>query len=131
METVLARGFKVTYLAHGHGPQNVLLMHGNPSSPMVYEPFMAAVPEDQFRVIAPDWYGDSDRPWGGYNVSGYADQLRDLMDALDMPTAVVGGHSLGGIAAQLFALRYLDRVEKLLLIGTGPTTKGHKRLHTM
>jgi pimeloyl-ACP methyl ester carboxylesterase len=131
LETVQARGRKVTYLAHGYGPKDVLLMHGNPSNPWVYSGLLTTLPEDEFRVVVVDWYGDSERPWGGYNVSGYADQLRDVMDALEIPSAIVVGHSLGGVTSQLFALRYPERLEKLILIGTGPTTRQHGRLTIM
>ena len=131
MEAVIARGVKVTYLASGHGPKNVILLHGWGSNPWVYEYFMHAAPRDQYRILALDFFGDSDRPWGGYNVSGFVDEVRDVMDALGMRTATLGGHSLGGITAQLFALRYLDRLDKLILIGTGATTKGHGKLTAM
>jgi pimeloyl-ACP methyl ester carboxylesterase len=131
LESVVARGVKVTYLSHGQGPQNVVLMHGNPSNPWVYRRLLEAAPPDRYRIAVIDWYGDSEPPWGGYNVSGYADQTRDVMDALDMPTAIVGGHSLGGVTAQLFAQRYQDGLDKLILIGTGPTARGHGTIGAM
>lgn len=131
LESVVARGVRVTYLARGHGPKNVILLHGWGSNPWVYLQFLAVVPEDRYRVLAVDYFGDSDRPWGGYDVSGVADEVRDVMDALGMRTATVGGHSLGGIISQMFALRYLERLDKLILIGTGPTTKHHGTLYDM
>ena len=104
-ELVTARGSKVGCLIGGRGSTNVLLMHGNPSDAWVYERFLAAAPED-YRIAAINWYGKSERPWGGYTASGFADQARDVMDALGMKTASLGGHSLGGLAALIFAVSY-------------------------
>ena len=128
LNTVMARGVNVTYLTSGHGPKSVILLHGWGSNPWVWEGFMNAAPADEYCVVAPAFWGDSDRPWGGSNVSGIADEVRDLMDALDISTATLGGHAWGGIVAQLFALRYLDRLDKLILCATGPTTKNHSYL---
>ncbi|MBI4507304.1 MAG: alpha/beta hydrolase [Chloroflexi bacterium] len=131
LETVVARGVPVRCLMRGQGPRNVVLMPGWGSNPWVYQCFLEAAPPDRYRVVAVDLFGESGRPWGGYNVSGFADEVRDLMDALDMRSAAVGGHSLGGVAALLFAQRFLDRLDALVLIGTGPTTKHHGTLPAM
>jgi len=43
-----------------------------------------------------------------------------LLDTLDIPQAVLGGHSLGGYLSLSFTLAYPDLVTALILIGTGP-----------
>lgn len=127
-KVVDARGARVHYLECGHGPRTVVLLHGWGSNPWVYERFMRGLPEDRFRTIAVDWFGDSERPWQGWSVSAFADEVRDVMDALGVERAALCGHSLGGITSQLFALRYLERLEGLILVGTGPTTQNHGTL---
>jgi pimeloyl-ACP methyl ester carboxylesterase len=42
-----------------------------------------------------------------------------MLDALGIPRAVVGGHSMGGAIALTLALEAPDRVAGLLLVGTG------------
>ncbi|MEQ9199096.1 MAG: alpha/beta fold hydrolase, partial [Rhodospirillales bacterium] len=48
----------------------------------------------------------------------YADELRELMAALDIPSAHICGISFGGMVAQSFALKYPDLVKRLVLVGT-------------
>jgi len=132
LRSVVTRGgVKVTYLASGEGPRQIILLHGWASNPWIWDHFMESAPKEQYTVIAMDYFGDSDRPWGGSTASGVADQVRDLMDALNIERAVVGGHSLGGITSQLFALRYQERLDGLILTGTGPTTRNHGLLPDM
>ncbi|ATB40650.1 alpha/beta hydrolase fold protein [Cystobacter fuscus] len=47
----------------------------------------------------------------------------DLADALDLERFVIGGWSLGGIAAQVAARLYPERILKTILIGTTPPGK--------
>lgn len=130
MQSVRTRGGRVDCLTSGTGRKKVVLMHGNPSDAWVYEQLLLAAPAD-YQLISINWYGDSDRPWGGYNAHGYADQALDVMNALDIPLATVGGHSLGGLAAEIFALRYPTRVKALILMGTGSDATQHKNIGSM
>src|SRR3954469_18935097 len=43
-----------------------------------------------------------------------------LLDAAAVQRAVLGGHSLGGFLSLAFHLEHPERVEALVLIGTGP-----------
>jgi pimeloyl-ACP methyl ester carboxylesterase len=56
-------------------------------------------------------------------VFSYVDQLVDLMDAAGIESAHIEGESLGGRVALWFALRYPERVKKLIL-----NTSGHIKL---
>jgi len=47
------------------------------------------------------------------------------MDALEIDSAVVVGHSLGSLIAQRFALDYPERTLGLVLIGSGPAMRGN------
>jgi pimeloyl-ACP methyl ester carboxylesterase len=48
----------------------------------------------------------------------YADALRDLLDTLGLHSAVLLGHSLGGVIAQEFYRSYPERVAALILADT-------------
>ncbi len=68
-----------------------------------------------------------DSPWDNinpYSREGQVEMLRMFMDALDIPEAVIAGHSVGGIIARLFALRYPSRVKGLILINASIYGKG-------
>jgi pimeloyl-ACP methyl ester carboxylesterase len=81
----------------------------------------------QYRVVAFDnrGAGRTDAPKVPYSIAGFAADTIGLMDALDIAKAHVFGVSMGGMIAQEVALRYADRVEKLVLGCTccgGPET---------
>jgi pimeloyl-ACP methyl ester carboxylesterase len=74
-----------------------------------------------FTVIAPDLpgHGESGPPAGDYSLGAHASALRDLLVALGHRTATIVGHSLGGGIAMQFAYQFPDRVDRLILIGSG------------
>jgi pimeloyl-ACP methyl ester carboxylesterase len=45
--------------------------------------------------------------------------LRDLMETLDIPSATIVGHSLGGGVAMQFAYLFPERCERLVLVSSG------------
>lgn len=73
-----------------------------------------------FRVVAYDLRGSgwSDKPDEPYSIPLFADDLAGLMDALRIKQAHVLGISLGGYVAQEFALRYPQKVKRLILCST-------------
>jgi len=56
---------------------------------------------------------------GRKSIPDYAAFLLGFMQALGLPRAVIGGHSMGGAIAQEMALRYPQHVSALILVGTG------------
>ena len=128
---VTRSGARIDYLDEGTGPVTVVLLHGNPSVPWVYQSFITTAAQSGVRAIAIDWYGDSDRPWGGYNISGYADQAKELLDMLNLQRVHLAGHSLGGVTGLVFTLRYPERLSGLSLVGTGASPSGHGTIPKM
>jgi pimeloyl-ACP methyl ester carboxylesterase len=112
-------GHPVTYHRMGAGPA-VLLVHGITSSSRTWRTVMPALAE-HYDVIAPDLlgHGRSAKPRGDYSLGAYASGLRDLLVALEIPSATVVGHSLGGGVAMQFAYQFPERVERLVLVDSG------------
>ena len=75
---------------------------------------------DRFTVWSLDQRGQgrSDVPPGPYTMADYADDLAALHDALGLPPVPVVAISFGGMVAQHFALRYPQKVSKLVLCCT-------------
>lgn len=74
-----------------------------------------------FRVITFDYTGlgrSTGHP--SYDPRALANDANDLADALGLDTIIIGGWSLGGLAAQTLAAVHTDRVSHVVLLGTGP-----------
>ena len=52
------------------------------------------------------------------SVGGLTDHVLGFLDALDIPRAIVGGNSLGGLVALMLAMAHGDRVSGLILSGS-------------
>ncbi len=112
-------GRRVHYVEAGAG-EPVLLIHGWNGSTFDMRYAIAELAQ-RYRVIALDLlgYGFSARPADGdYSVGGQADFVRQVMDRIGVPRAAVLGHSMGGAIAMQFALRYPERVERLVLVSS-------------
>lgn len=83
----------------------------------------------QFRVITYDnrGAGRSSAPDKPYTIAGMADDLAALLDELNIPKAHILGYSMGGMIAQEFALKYPNRVDKLILLATSSKIDGYSR----
>ena len=73
-----------------------------------------------FEILAYDQrgLGQTSRPDIPHTMVDYADDANALLDAVEWDRCLVMGISFGGMVAQEFALRYLHRVERLVLTCT-------------
>jgi 3-oxoadipate enol-lactonase len=118
--TVQTNGQVLYYELHGGGPPLVLVMGiGYDSSLWTLEQVPAL--STQFQVILVDNRdaGRSSRARHPYEIADMADDLAGLLDALGIARSSVLGLSMGGMIAQEFALRHADRLDRLVLAGTG------------
>jgi pimeloyl-ACP methyl ester carboxylesterase len=88
----------------------------------VWDPaFLDALAAQGFRVITFDYTGlglSTGTP--NYNPAVLAADANDLIEALDLREVVIGGWSLGGLAAQIVLAMNPQRLSHGVLIGTGP-----------
>ena len=118
--TVRANGQELYYELHGQGPPLVLVMGiGYDSSLWT----LAQVPvlSTQFQVILVDNRdaGRSSKAGQPYKIADMADDLAGLLNALGIQRSHLLGLSMGGMIALEFALRHGDRLDRLVLAGTG------------
>jgi len=121
-EVTLVDGVRLQYRRQGpeSGPA-LILLHGYSDSSLSFARIMPLLPPEQ-RVIAVDLrgHGDSDKPAAGYGMSELADDVIGMMDVLDIPSAVVVGHSMGSFVAQALVERAPRRVSALVLLSSAP-----------
>jgi pimeloyl-ACP methyl ester carboxylesterase len=113
----------IAYLETGPADgQPVILLHGWPSDVHDWDDVAPPLAEAGFRVLVPWLRGfgptrflDSATPRSGQQAAIGAD-LRDFMDALSIPTAILAGYDWGGRAACVVASLWPERVKGLVSI---------------
>ena len=87
--------------------QTILFLHGWPGSHKLFEYQFDVLPQMGFRCIGIDTrgFGDSDKPFCGYDYDRLADDVREVIDALNLQNITLAGHSTGGA----IAIRYMAR----------------------
>ncbi len=75
---------------------------------------------EYFRVILVDQRNHGHSPWSDeFSYDLMADDLQELLDALQLDEVLLLGHSMGGKTAMRFTEKYEDRVEKLIVVDIG------------
>jgi pimeloyl-ACP methyl ester carboxylesterase len=98
----------------------LVLLHGFASSTLVWSKVFLKLAAAGFRVIVPDLlgYGYSGKPRNGeYTIGAQARLIVGLLDSLGIASATIVGSSYGGAVAATCALDYVERIEKLVLVG--------------
>lgn len=116
----LRSGLTVHYQRVGEGP-DLVLIHGLTGNLAVWHLKMVPILRDHFRLLTYDLrgHGYTDMPPSGYTVGDMAEDLRGLLDELDIERPFLVGHSYGADTALNFALRYPQRVQDVVAIEAG------------
>ncbi|UKY54439.1 alpha/beta fold hydrolase [Streptomyces inhibens] len=115
-------GTEIFYKDWGAG-RPVVFSHGWPLNADAWDDQMHLVAANGFRGIAHDrrGHGRSGQPWHGNDMDTYADDLAELLDALEVQDATLVGHSTGGGEVARYIGRHgTARVAKAVLLGAVP-----------
>ncbi|GJI97678.1 chloroperoxidase [Duganella caerulea] len=103
--------------------QPVILSHGWPLNADSWESAAFHLANNGFRVITHDrrGHGRSSQPWDGNDMDHYADDLAQLIEALDLKNIILAGFSTGGGEVARYVGRHgTKRIAKLGLISAVP-----------
>ena len=117
------------YIEQGQG-QTLFLLHGNGESCDYFEHQIPFFSKD-YRVIAVDTRGHGQSPRGEkpFTIKQFAEDFHDFMHEHGIGKAILLGFSDGGNIALTFALKYPDRVEKMIVDGANLFPSGVKALY--
>lgn len=101
------------------GRKTIVFLHGWPLNHKQFEYQLNVLPYMGYRCIGIDWrgFGKSDKPKSGYSFDRLADDIRAVVDDLQLQNIILVGHSTGGA----IGIRYMSRhkglgVSKLVLV---------------
>ncbi len=115
-------GTEIYYKDWGTGPV-VTFSHGWPLSADAWDGQMLFLVQHGYRVVAHDrrGHGRSCQPSTGNDMNGYADDLAAVIEALDLTSATLVGHSTGGGEVARYIGRHgTQRVAKAVLMSAVP-----------
>ncbi len=103
------------------GPENgkpIVLVHGFSVPYFIFDPTFDFLTKAGFRVLRYDLIGRgySDRPKTAYKIDLFVRQLRDLLEALNLPQVNLLGLSMGGPITASFIDQNPQVVDKFILI---------------
>jgi pimeloyl-ACP methyl ester carboxylesterase len=115
-------GFKYHYVDEGAGSP-VIMVHGNPTWSFYYRQLIQAL-SHQYRAIAVDHIGCglSDKPTQDqyeYTLDRRVNDLERFISRLELKDKItLVLHDWGGMIGMAYALRHLDRMDKIILLNT-------------
>jgi pimeloyl-ACP methyl ester carboxylesterase len=121
LRCVTLHGNRVAYRDEGDRVAHpLLLIHGVAGCSAAWDPLIGHLSQ-KYRVIAPDLlgHGESDKPRTDYSLGAFAVMLRDFLDVLDIPSATLVGHSLGGGIALQLVYQHREYCRRLVLVNSG------------
>ncbi len=115
MSIVNIRGEKIYYKEYGQGAP-LLLIAGLGSDSTSWLPVVIGLSK-HFRVITFDnrGVGQSTQNNNNITIEDMADDAASLIKSLSLAKVNILGHSMGGMIAMKFALKYPDSVDKLIV----------------
>jgi sigma-B regulation protein RsbQ len=109
----------------GGGAQPMLFAHGFGCDQNMWR-FVTPSFSDDYKIVVFDYVGSGRSDLSAYNpqkyskLDGYADDVLDIIHALDLHDVIFVGHSVSAMIGALAAIREPDRFSRLILIGPSP-----------
>lgn len=115
-----ATNVKLYVKDYGNGDP-VILIHGWPLSNEMWEYQIENLVANNYRVIAYDrrGFGKSSQPWNGYDYDTLTDDLKSIIDQLELKNVTLVGFSMGGGEVVRYFSRHAGQnVSKAVLVSS-------------
>jgi len=120
MAHTMINGARLWYDVRGSGDP-ILLHHGYTASRVNWMPVAQRLAtRHQVILMECRGTGDSEHTQDGYTFEQYAADVVALADFLHLPNFTFAGHSMGGGIGYVLALRYPQRLRRLILMASVP-----------
>ncbi len=118
--TSTSSAIQIFYRMQGTGSPTIVLLHPYSLDSQAWKCNMSVL-ANKFRVLAIDMRGSGQSSKvGPYTPTNFVNDLKSVLDQLGIKNPIVGGYSLGGNVALSFAIKYPNRLSKLILTNTSP-----------
>ena len=127
----LPGGVTLPYVEQGEPSGTpVVLLHGITDSWRAFEMLLPHLPNSlRAFAITQRGHGEASRPESSYAPADFARDVAEFLTALNIPGAIIAGHSMGSYVAQRFAIDYPERTLGLVLLGTSFDMRGNPGLN--
>jgi len=109
----------------GNGEQPIVFAHGFGCDQEMWRYIVPSFEED-YRVVLFDYVGSGESQLAYYNrdkynsLQGYADDVIDIMETLNLQNAIFVGHSVSGMIGMLASIREPEYFERIVMLGPSP-----------
>jgi pimeloyl-ACP methyl ester carboxylesterase/predicted amidohydrolase len=114
-------GVKLAYYLYGEGEPTLVFVVAWIGSAELWIPQVDYFSKN-FKMVTVDMRGagESDKPADNYTIDLYVDDLNSIIEGLQKKNIVLIGESMGAQIAIKYAIKYPEKVSKLVLIGGTP-----------
>ena len=118
---------EIYYETHGHGAP-FMFFSETACDGEIWKIFQVPEFSPDHMVITHDYRdtGKSTKPTKQYTTEAFVDDAVAILEHLNAGPAIVCGHSMGGRVIQLLALKYPEKVKKMIIASSGAGHPGMK-----
>ncbi len=124
-------GKRLAFVEAGEGPSlsGVVLIHGAGGDQRVWHLLLRNLSRLGLRGVALELPGHGNSPGPGCEtIQAYARLVEAFLDARELSSPIMAGHSMGGAIALTLGLSVPEKLGGLILIGTGARLRVHEEI---
>lgn len=123
----LNTGVEIEYFEQGDKSGiPVIFLHGICDSWHSFEPVLSHLPSSIHAFsLTQRGHGDSERPQEGYTPKHFAADVAAFIQQKNLGSAILVGHSMGGVNVQQFALDYPRLARGIVIVDSDPNFKSN------